>query len=243
MKYVHLRETLLELADEVGLGAPLPPERELAQRLGVSRMTLRRAVDSLVAQGRLIRRHGVGTFPVAKREQPLAATSFTADMRARGMQPGSLPLESEIIAAGPSLSRHLMVSPDDSVTRLRRLRLADGEPMAIEILHVPTAVAPGLTADDLADRSFYELLRERFDVTVAEGTQTLEVTVTDATESTLLAVPLHSAAFLFERTTRDATGRVVEFVRSVYRGDRYRIVAPIAAYPRVTGPRTPAGSR
>jgi GntR family transcriptional regulator len=99
--------------------------------------------------------------------------------------------------------------------------------MAIETLHVPASLTPGLEPSDLTG-SFYELLRDRFGVTIVSGTQAIEPTVTNADESQALGVPLHSPAFLFERTSRDETGRTVEFVQSVYRGDRYRIVTELS---------------
>jgi len=99
--------------------------------------------------------------------------------------------------------------------------------MAMEVLHVPEALVPGLTRADFEDRSFYELLRERYGITIASGTQSIEPTVTSEEESEVLGVPLHTPAFLFERTTVSESGRIVEFVRSIYRGDRYRLVADL----------------
>src|SRR5205814_905446 len=133
----------------------------------------------------------------------------------------------------------LNVSPDARVVLIRRLRLADGEPMALETLHVPAALVPGLTRERLEDASFYELLEHDYGVVIASGMQSIEPTVTNEEESELLGVPLHSPAFLFERTSRTASGETVEFVRSLYRGDRYRLVAelsqrrdrPVAAVP------------
>jgi GntR family transcriptional regulator len=107
------------------------------------------------------------------------------------------------------------------------LRLADCETMAIETLHLPKPLVPGLEAKDLGG-SFYELYRDRYGITIASGTQAIEPTVTNGEESTALGVPLHSPAFLFERTSRDEHGRTVEFVQSVYRGDRYRIVTELS---------------
>ena len=109
----------------------------------------------------------------------------------------------------------------------KRLRLADGESMAIETLHVPEALVPGLTPKDLDRGSFYELLAERYDINIVGGMQTIEPTVTNEEESGALDVPLHSPAFLFERTTRSESGDIVEFVRSIYRGDRYRLVSEL----------------
>jgi GntR family transcriptional regulator len=99
--------------------------------------------------------------------------------------------------------------------------------MALEILHIPADVVPGLTRADLENRSFYDLLAERYSVVIASGTQTIEPTVTNEEESEALDVPLHSPAFLFERTTLNDAGRPIEFVRSFYRGDRYQLVTEL----------------
>ena len=109
---------------------------------------------------------------------------------------------------------------------IKRLRLADGVSMAIETLHIPAEVVPGVTARDL-EGSFYELLRNRYRVEIATATQTIEPTVTNEEESAALGVPLHSPAFLFERTSRDENERTLEFVHSIYRGDRYQIVSEL----------------
>lgn len=228
MRVAQVRSVLIELLEEMQPGDPLPAERELAHRAGVSRMTLRKAVDELVADGRLVRRHGAGTFVAAtKVAQRLTATSFTDDMRARGLVPGARTLAASTSLAGAVLGRRLDVSPSADVLRVRRLRLADAQPMAIEDLHVPAALVPGLSGQELSDQSFYALLEQRYGVRVAAGVQALEPTVTDPEESELLGVPVHSPAFLFERTSRGEDNTIVEFVRSVYRGDRYRIVTEI----------------
>jgi len=230
-----------DLLESLVPGEPLPPERELAARIGTSRVTLRRVVDDLAAAGRLVRRRGAGTFAAApKLAQPLRVTSFSADMTARGMSPGARLLSARTEPAGPVVGRRLAVDPAAQTLRVRRLRLADGEPMAIEDLHVPADVVPGLRGEDLADASFYAVLSHRFGVEVATGEQVLEATATSAEESALLSVPLHSPAFLIERTTRSSDGRALELVRSVYRGDRYRIVAPLGEQPRTPSDRAPS---
>ena len=111
---------------------------------------------------------------------------------------------------------------------VKRLRLADGEPMAIELLHTRASLVPGLTASDLEENSFYDLLADRYGISIVGGTQTVEPTVTNDEESEALGVPLHSPALLFERVTRASTGDIVEFTNSTYRGDRYRIVTEIS---------------
>ncbi len=229
-KYHSIRDEILDLIAELAVGDALPPERSLAPRFGVSRMTLRRAIDELVREGRLERRHGAGTFVAEpKIAQGLAVTSFSQDMRQRGAVPSSRTLGVDEVLAGAQLGRLLEISPGEPVARVMRLRLADGAPMALETLHVPRSVAPDLDGDMLADTSFYELLRERYGVRLESGTQTIEATVTDESESEALEVPLHSPAFLFERLSRAVDGRVVEFVRSVYRGDRYKFQVELHA--------------
>ena len=158
-------------------------------------------------------------------------TSFTDDMRRRGLAPASRTLELKIVPAGARLGRILHVSPSEPVVAATRLRLADNETMAIEELHVREALVSGLTGRDLEQHSFYALLRERYGIVIAGGVQAIEPTVTNENESTALGVPLHSPAFLFERTTRADDGEIVEYVRSIYRGDRYKLVTELSRMP------------
>lgn len=217
-----VRRKLLSMLDGLDAGDALPPERRLAEELGVSRPTLRQAVDGLVAEGRLERRHGSGTYVAEPRiAVPLTMTSFTEDMVRRGMRPGGRVLSFRKETAGARIGRRLALPPDEEVFTIRRLRLADGATMAIETLHLPRSLLPDLRRQDLEGRSFYELLR-RNGIVIASGTETVEPTVTTAEESAELGVPVHMPAFLFERITRDENGRPLEYVRSVYRGDRYR---------------------
>ena len=147
------------------------------------------------------------------------------------MEPGSRTLTLEIVPAGARLGRFLHVSPSEPIVVAKRLRLADRETMAIETLHVREALVPSLTRRDLDGKSFYELLRERYGIVIAGGVQTIEPTVTNGEESEALCVPLHSPAFLFERVTHSEQGEIVEFVHSIYRGDRYRLVTDLTALP------------
>ena len=231
-KQRETRDRVLDLIEGLGVGEAIPSERQLSAELGVSRLTLRAALDELAREGYVVRRRGSGTFvSEPKIAQELTMTSFTEDMRRRGMEPGSRTLGLEVVPAGARLGRFLHVSPSERIVVAKRLRLADRETMAIETLHVRESLVPGLTAADLQEHSFYELLENRYSTTVAGGVQTIEPTVTDAEESEALGVPLHSPAFLFERVSRNSSGDVVEFVRSIYRGDRYRIVTDLSTQP------------
>ena len=227
-KQSHTRQQVLDLIERLGVGTAIPSERQLSADLGVSRLTLRAALDDLAREGHLVRRRGSGTYVQhPKISQELTITSFSDDMRRRGMAPGSRTLSMTTTHAGARLGRFLNVSPSEEIVVVKRLRLADGETMAIETLHIPGSLVPGLTPKALTG-SFYELLRDRYGVVIAGGTQAIEPTVTNEEESAALGVPLHSPAFLFERTSRDEAGRTVEFVQSVYRGDRYRIVTELS---------------
>jgi len=227
-KQRQVREELERLIATLSPGEPLPVERDLARDLGVARMTLRRAVDALVLDAKLIRRQGSGTFVAAhKVTQRLSATSFSTEMRARGLRPDSQTLFARQSTAGVMLAALLEIPPQSDVLHVRRLRLADDIPMALEDLHVPLDVAPGLSGGDLEGTSFYELLAERWNNPIASGTQTIEPWVLTVQEAEDLHTEPGSAAFLFERTSRVASGRVAEFVRSLYRGDRYRIMVDI----------------
>jgi GntR family transcriptional regulator len=234
-KQAEARERVREMIDQLELGAAIPSERQLSVDLGVSRLTVRAALDELVREGHLTRRRGSGTFvSEPKIAQELTMTSFTDDMIRRGLAPASRTLELRVVPAGARLGQMLHVSPGERIVAAKRLRLADGETMAIEQLHVRESLVPGLTATDLEDHSFYALLRERYGIGIDGGIQTIEPTVTNEEESAALGVPLHSPAFLFERITRNGSGEIVEYVRSIYRGDRYRLVTELNG-PDATG--------
>ena len=224
-KQSEARERVLGLIEALGIGDAIPSERQLSADLGMSRLTVRAALDDLV-------RDGSGTFvSEPKIAQELTMTSFTEDMRRRGMVPGSRTLELRTTSAGPWLGRIMHVSPSEPIVVVKRLRLADDETMAIETLHVRASLVPGLSSDDLEHHSFYTLLTERYGIDIVGGRQTIEPTVTDEDESAVLGVPLHSPAFLFERTTNSQAGEIVEYVRSLYRGDRYRLVTELNRNP------------
>jgi GntR family transcriptional regulator len=227
-KQSQTRDQVLDLIETLGVGSAIPSERQLSVDLGVSRLTVRAALDELVRAGYLVRRRGSGTFVrEPKIAQELTMTSFSEDMQRRGMRPGSRTLSLETTLAGAYLGRCLHVSPSERIVVAKRLRLADDETMAIETLHVPEALVPGLTRKDFDQTSFYELLTQRYGIEIVGGIQTIEPTVTNEEESEVLGVPLHSPAFQFERTTRADSGSIVEFVRSIYRGDRYRLVTEL----------------
>jgi GntR family transcriptional regulator len=208
----------------LGPGAPLPSERALAERYSVARMTVRAELDRLVTEGQAYRVHGRGTFVAEPRvAQAMALSSFTEDMRARGMTPGSVVLDQEVLPAPPLVARHLELAPDAPVIRLERLRTADGTPMALERAYLPAARFPGLAETDFTAASLYELLEDGLGVKLGVGEQRVVAVPLDEEEAELLDVAPGGPGLLFETVARDAGGEPVYYATSLYRGDRYEI--------------------
>lgn len=241
-KHAQLREILLGLIDrELSPDAPLPSERELCQRYGVARMTVRQALDALVAEGRVYRVAGKGTFVARpKIQMNLALTSFTQDMQARGMLPGSRELAHETGPASDVLARELQLEPGELVHSLHRLRTADGTPMALERSHIPARMAPELLDGSLENRSLYEVLAEDYGIRPDRGEQTIEAGAADAAQAQLLALPAGAPVLLLQRHTY-AADRLVEYAVSTYRADRYRLRAALEAPAQQAPSRTSRG--
>lgn len=227
-KWTQLRDILLsrlETGSEVD--SPIPSERELGAEFGLSRMTVRQAVDALVQEGRLYRVPGRGTFVAQpKLVMPLTLTSFTEDMRARGHVPGAVDLGRREVPAAAALAASLGLEPGDRVVVVERLRTADGEPMAIERAHLPALLVPGLLDAPLTD-SLYAVLRERYGLHLETGEQTIEAVPAPDADAELLHVPRASPVLRLVRrsfaTPTAGPARPVEHVVSTYRGDRYSL--------------------
>ena len=225
MKRAQIRQQLRDLIDSRQPGEALPSERDLSEQLGVSRPTLRAAIEDLARDGLLVRQQGRGTFTNPRKVMQELAPTATGDFN---VPPAAGDWRSRVVSferhpAGARLGRRMQVSPADELLSVVRVRIVDGEPMAIERIMLVGAIVPDIAPPDFESGSLYQLLRMRYEVIVSDAVQTTEPTVIDAEESELLGVPLHAPALLFERTTKDTTGRIVEYTRSIYRGDRYRI--------------------
>ncbi|MEU7873572.1 GntR family transcriptional regulator [Dactylosporangium sp. NPDC049140] len=226
----RVRAHLLDLIEEVAPGLSIPSERQLCEQLGVSRPTLRAVVDELVRDGALVRQHGKGVFVArAKIAQSLAHLAGAGSHILASVDGvwASRTLAFEVVPAGARVARRLHLAPHDEIVRVHRIRLVDGEPVCMETVHLPRRFVADLAAEDLDGVSLYALLRRRFGLRLARAVQVIEPTVADEQEAALLEVPAYSPALLFERTTHDARGHAVEFTRSIYRGDRYRIVSTL----------------
>lgn len=213
------------MLEQLKPGDPFPPERELEHQFGVSRITVRQALQQLVLAGRLERVQGRGTFVAhPKLEQLLALTSFSEDMRRRWQGPGSRVLQVRRIPAAGGVADVLGLVLGSAVLILEWVRLAESEPMALEKVRLSAGRFAELEETDLSDRSLYEWLAER-GIELSYANQTIEATVLSAEEARLLEVARGKPAFRLERVSYDQFGCPVELVWSLYRGDRYKLQA------------------
>ena len=203
----------------------IPSERELSTLFSVSRMTIRQALLAMIDEGRLYTRSGKGTYVAeGKIEQPLQRlTSFTQDMAVRGLRPSSRLLGADLLPAPIELAHALDISPGSELVRIRRLRLADGQHLAIETSHLPHARCPGLLEHDLEKHSLYQLLHDRYGLDLATAKQTIEAAAPTEEERELLEMPVGVPVLRIHRFTSTRAGVVCEFVQSAYRGDRYQL--------------------
>lgn len=222
LKYAALRATL---ADDIAAGLaphdPLPSERALMTTYGVSRMTVRRALGLLVEEGLVYRRRGSGTYVAdpAMISKTLSLTSFSEDVRDRGMTPGALTQQVRRLPAEADVAADLGVSPGTEVVRLERVRTADGIPLCIEDVWLAADLVPADFASDTVT-SLYETLSD-LGLEPQMASQTIRATVVNVDQAALLDVAPHSAAFSVSRVTYSADGSPIERAHSLYRADRY----------------------
>ncbi len=228
-RYVQLRQRLSDAVEQGVLkpGSPLPPEREIASITDFSRVTVRKAIQSLADDGTIIQKQGSGSFVSSKPghiEQKLSRlTSFSEDMARRGMTSTSRWLERGLFMPSPDEMTSLGLSSEDSVARIVRLRMADGEPIAIERASLPTDILPNPLK---VETSLYEVL-ERDGHRPVRALQKISAVNVTAADAELLAVAPGDAGLRIERTSYLASGRVAEFTQSLYRGDAYNFVAEL----------------
>ena len=205
----------------------IPPERDLAELTKVSRVTIRKSMSILVDEGLIDQRQGAGSFvrPFApKAEQTLSSiVSFTENMAARGKTSTSVLLDQGTFWPTPDESVVLGLSTGDPVSRVNRLRSADGVPMAIERSSVPTDILPKPSEVNI---SLYAVLR-RNNCAPTRAIQRVTATSIDADEARLLNLKVGDAALLIERTGYLASGRPIEFTRGIYRPDLYDFVTEL----------------
>ena len=222
-KHLQLRAVLAAMAErDLPPDSAIPSERELMETYAVSRATVRRAIESLIADGVLRRVQGKGTFVAAPRVQShLHLASFTQDMRRRGKTPSTRVVRMEAVTPPADVSRWFGLRAGRRVWRLERVRLAAGEPMAFEAGWYSPTLLPDLDRHDLTE-SLYALLAREYDLRVDTADQTVRAEVADAALARHLGVRAGDPVLAFERSSRSA-GAALERVVSHYRGDRYEL--------------------
>ena len=222
-KYYELRQWLRAQVDGMPQGTPVAPERALSQRFNVSRTTVRQALHDLAVEGRIVRRQGRGTFVAPpKVTQPMRLASYTQTMSSQGRRPGSQIVDTAVVDADPDVADQLGLAAGSPVVRVERVRFADDEPMAVETVYLDHARFADVGAELTADASLYALLESRYGVVLARADETIETVLAPPAAARLLGTDSATPMLLLTRSTRDASGRPVEYVRSLYRGDRFR---------------------
>lgn len=228
-RYMQLRERLSD-AISAGILAPgsaLPSEREIGNLTDLSRVTVRKAIQALVASGDVVQRQGSGSFVTERAErlqQSLShLTSFSEDMARRGMATSVRMLEQSVCLPSPEEIAALSLEIGASVSRLARLRMADDRPLAIERASLPVDILPNPVE---VTASLYDVL-ERTDMRPVRAIQKISAINLDEANATLLGVPEGAAGLRIERLSYLASDRVAEFTNSIYRGDAYDFVAEL----------------
>jgi GntR family transcriptional regulator len=238
-KHAQLREILRRLAEqELAPGSPIPSERDLAERYGVSRITVRAAVGQLVAEGLLTRAKGRGTFTAQRRyDLQLFLASFTSDMKSRGVEPST-----EVISCGqsaPGSKASLGLEADEYAYRVVRLRKADGAPLALEAGWYSPHMLPELDRCDLTG-SIYEIIATRYGIQLDHARQTVWAETADAETAKALDVRKGSPLLVFRRVA-SSDGRPCEDVTSWYRGDLYQVTMQLDRTVPGSGPNSAEG--
>jgi GntR family transcriptional regulator len=228
--YVQIEEELAERirSGMLRCGDRIPPERELAEQMQVSRMTVRQALGRLADRGLLVRQPGRGTFvSEPKLVQSLSRLSgFYDQMISHGILPTSRLLSAGEIPAGVAVAGVLGLRLAEPLYKVVRLRFVGGVPLVLETSFFPARLVPGLLDLDLERNSIYRLM-ERYDARPTRAIQSLEPVPARAEEAVALDVAEGSPVMLVERTGWDAHGRAVEYAKDIYRGDRSRFVAEL----------------
>lgn len=204
-------------------GEQIPTESELCDQYQVSRITVRQAVAELAQEGYLERYPGRGTFVAEPRiEQRISRlTGFTQDMETRGKRPGARVLQFEIVEPPSALSWAYRLRDEEKVILLKRLRLADGEPLAVEMSYLSYNLCAAVLNGNFEDRSLYAVLEETCNIIPSRAGQQWTAVACPKEEARLLNIPRGAPVLHIYRTTYNQNDQPFEWVESYYRGDKY----------------------
>lgn len=249
--YHQIQQRLLDQihSGELKPGEPLPSIQRIAARMGVSQMTVRQAVRALCEVGVIYSHQGKGTFISGiKLERDFRhVLSFTEETTSRGAKPSSQTLTFRIQAPSQEVKEALRLNGNDKVYCLRRVRFGDSVPMGIESSSLPVRLCPGLIEVFDPKTSLYEELAEQYGIQLMVTDEVVEVGKASAEQARLLKIAIESPVFLFTRLSYLENGTPVEHVKSVYPGDRYKVVnrlmrvkreliGPLTSLQRTSGP-------
>jgi GntR family transcriptional regulator len=214
-------------------GERLPTEDALIARFHVSKITVRQALRELAQMGYIRRAQGRGTFVLHPplEEGPRELTSFTGEMRGAGRVATSRVIDQDVVAAPADIASRLEIAAGAPVFRLQRLRLADGEPMGLQTAYIPMALVPEIDRLSFVDASLYEVLASRYSLRPAAAREAHRAVGVPDEAALLLQVPAGSPALSAERLTTLGDGRPLEYVHSIMRGDRYKVVLDLTPAP------------
>jgi GntR family transcriptional regulator len=223
-----LRQQIRDLAAD-GRTMSLPSEHDLAEAHHISRATVRHALDLLEREGLIYKARGKGTF-VARARAKYELTTLvptTEDILRRGWTPGTEVLFLGRLNPPPSIAAELEIGQGDDVFEIHRLRTADSEPMSLQWSYIPTKLCPDLLEHDLS-LSLTSLLEECYGIRLWTARSTLHARLAQPTEAKLLEIPKNSPVIYIEQITFTPEGNAVEFLRSVWRSDRYDFVVNLS---------------
>ncbi len=224
-RYYQLKEIMRERvqSDEWKPGDLIPSERELSEKYGISRMTARQAITDLVNEGLFYREQGKGTFVSQRKitQQLIRLTGFTEDIKARGQKPGTKVISAQMFPADETTAEKLSIDPGTLIFRLQRLRLADDEPLAIELSQINFKGCERLLEEDLEQNSLYRLLETKYGIPLMEADQELEAGLAGNEEVQLLKISLGRPVLFTRRITYTERNQPIEYAKAVYCGNKY----------------------
>lgn len=225
--YLQLKRQLRHviLSGEVEPGHALWGERDIANRLNLSRVTVRRSMEELAREGLVERRHGSGTFVLPRKVEQVfdRLLGFTEEFGRVGLKPGGRILEVVTSEAPDAIADALMLPGGSNVVQIRRLRTVGGEPLALQTAYLPGRLSPFPVEHLASTGSLYQTLREVFDLVPDNAHQTVSARLPLPEERRLLSIGGSTPVLALARTTSDATGEPFEHVLSAYRGDKYQL--------------------
>jgi GntR family transcriptional regulator len=228
-RYYQLREIIREriISGQWAEDFEIPSERVLSEQYGLSRMTVRQSLSDLVKEGLLYRKQGKGTYVARPKitQQLMKLTGFTQDITSRAQRPGTKVLKAEMCPADQKVAEALRINEGQPVFRLKRLRLADNEPLAVETSVINFIGCEKLLEDDLENNSLYQLLEEKYGLPPVLADQELEAGLAREDEARLLKIEIGSPVLLTYRVTYIERSHPIEVAKSVYRGDKYKFFA------------------